>query len=87
MPKKYEKDFFRNIFSISFPAIVNHSTQNTTNITHLNNPRIDKLLEDGRKTLDLNLRKSIYSDFQRFLVEEVPAIFLFYPETYTLTRN
>ena len=63
-----------------------HSTQGT-NLTHLNNPRIDKLLEDGRKTLDLKDRKKIYADFQRYLLEEAPAIFLFHPETYTITRK
>lgn len=64
-----------------------HSTQEATNLTKLNNPRIDKLLEDGRKTFDIKSRKIIYSEFQKFLVDEVPAIFLFYPETYSLTRD
>lgn len=64
-----------------------HSTQGSTNLTRLNNPRIDKLLEDGRKTYDINLRKSIYLDFQKYLVEEVPAVFLFYPESYSVTKK
>jgi len=64
-----------------------HSTQDTTNITNLKNPRIDKLLEDGRKTWDLESRKKIYQDFQKYLVEEVPVIFLFHPTTYTIVRN
>ncbi|TSC85460.1 MAG: Uncharacterized protein G01um101416_847 [Microgenomates group bacterium Gr01-1014_16] len=63
-----------------------HSTQ-AGNITRLNNPRIDKLLEDGRKTLDIEARKSIYADFQKFLLEESPAIFLFHPHTYTISRQ
>lgn len=63
-----------------------HSTQ-AGNITRLNNPRIDKLLEDGRKTLDNTERKAIYADFQRFLLEESPAIFLFHPHTYTISRQ
>jgi peptide/nickel transport system substrate-binding protein len=33
------------------------------NITHYKNLRIDKLLEDGRKTVDVNQRKTIYNDF------------------------
>ncbi len=64
-----------------------HSTQNQTNITHYNNPRIDKLLEDGRTTLDNSTRKQIYFDFQRFLLEDPPAIFLYYPATYTFFRR
>jgi len=62
-----------------------HSTQNT-NITGYNNPRVDKLLEDGRKTEDMKKRKEIYLDFQRFLVEDAPAIFLFHPTVYIISR-
>lgn len=64
-----------------------HSTQiDKNNLTKLNNSRIDKLLEDGRQTLDVQERKKIYQDFQRFLLEESPAVFLSYPTVYTITR-
>ncbi|MFH0943461.1 MAG: ABC transporter substrate-binding protein [Candidatus Beckwithbacteria bacterium] len=63
-----------------------HSTQNT-NITHYSNLKIDKLLEDGRKISDIDQRKEIYQDFQRFLLEDLPAIFLSYPTTYTISRK
>jgi len=63
-----------------------HSTQ-TTNISHYKNPKIDKLLEDGRKTLDQEKRREIYFDFQRFIVEETPAIFLFHPIVYTIEKK
>lgn len=63
-----------------------HSTQNLTNLTNLNNPRIDKLLEDGRKTYDIIQRKNIYFDFQKYLLEEIPVIFLYYPETYSIIK-
>lgn len=64
-----------------------HSTQGATNLSKFNNPRIDKLLEDGRKILEFSERKKIYSDFQRFLLDESPAVFLYYPETYTITKK
>jgi peptide/nickel transport system substrate-binding protein len=64
-----------------------HSTQTSTNITHYQNPRIDKLLEDGRGELNVEDRKKIYLDFQRFLVEDSPAAFLYYPSTYTVSRR
>jgi len=64
-----------------------HSTQTATNITHYQNPRIDKLLEDGRSTINIEDRKKIYLDFQRFLVEDSPAAFLYYPTTYTISRK
>ena len=68
-----------------------HSTQIATNITRYKtskeSQRIDKLLEDGRKTLDLEERKKIYMDFQRFLLEDSPVIFLYRPTTYTISRK
>lgn len=63
-----------------------HSTQTNTNITKLNNARIDKLLEEGRQQNDQIERKKIYQEFQTFLLEESPAIFLSYPTLYTITR-
>lgn len=63
-----------------------HSTQ-TTNITGYNSPKIDKLLEDGRKTLDRVERERIYSDFQKYLVDDAPAAFLYYPTVYTVKRR
>lgn len=64
-----------------------HSTQTATNITGYVNVKIDKLLEDGRQELDINKRKIIYADFQRRLVEDVPAIFLYYANSYTVRRR
>ncbi len=64
-----------------------HSTQKDTNITNLANVKIDKLLEDGRVTLNKEERLRIYTDFQKYLVDEAPATFLFYPTVYTITRK
>lgn len=69
-----------------------HSTQTGTNVTNYGqpakeSPRIDKLLEDGRRTMDQEQRKTIYYDFQRFLIEDLPVIPLFYPVTYTISRK
>jgi ABC-type transport system substrate-binding protein len=63
-----------------------HSTQNNTNITKLNDARIDKLLEEGRQTSDQIERKKIYQNFQTYLLEESPAIFLYYPTINTISR-
>lgn len=63
-----------------------HSTQ-PTNFTHYTNLKVDKLLEDGRRTLDQNLREEIYQDFQRFLLEDSPAIFLFPTSAFDLSRK
>lgn len=64
-----------------------HSTQITSNISKYTDPRIDKLLEDGRAIVNAEERKKIYLDFQRFLVEDAPAVFLYYPTNYTVERK
>ncbi len=64
-----------------------HSTQNLGNISKYKNVRVDKLLEDGRSTLDIQARKDIYFDFQKVITDELPAYFLYYPSVYTITRK
>ena len=65
-----------------------HSTQkDSTNISKFGNVRVDKLLEDGRLELSSEARRTLYLDFQRFLLEELPASFLYHPVTYTITRK
>lgn len=63
-----------------------HSTQKS-NITHYSDLKVDKLLEDGRQISDQAQRREIYQDFQRFIVEDSPAIFLSHPTTYTISRK
>lgn len=63
-----------------------HSGQEN-NITRYENKRIDKLLEDGRKTADINERKKIYADFQKYLLADSPASFLYFPYEYEITRK
>lgn len=64
-----------------------HSTQTVSNISQFEAPRIDKLLEDGRSTLTKSDRKKIYLDFQRFLMEDIPAVFLYHPTYYQIVRK
>lgn len=64
-----------------------HSTQEAGNISRYKNVRIDKLLEDGRSTLNQKERKEIYDNFQRFIMDDMPAYFLYYPYVYTIKRR
>lgn len=57
-----------------------HSTQAQTNISQFSNPRIDKDLEDARKTNDLKVRLNRYQDFQKTLLDHAPATFLYFPK-------
>lgn len=63
-----------------------HQSQEN-NITRYKNLRIDKLLEDGRKTVDLEARKKIYMDFQKYLLNDSPATFLYFPYEYNVRRK
>ena len=63
-----------------------HSDQKN-NITKYKSLRVDKLLEDGRKTTDLTKRKEIYRDFQKYLLDDSPAAFLYFPYEYQFIRK
>lgn len=63
-----------------------HSTQ-STNIGRGSDEKIDKLLEDGRITYDQKARKAIYFDFQKSFSEELPALVLYHPSTFNLSRH
>ncbi len=63
-----------------------HSTQ-IGNIGKNTDEKIDKLLEDGRTTLDQKERKKIYLDFQKSFAEELPALPLFHPSYVDLSRK
>lgn len=64
-----------------------HSSQKGTNITKLNNVKVDKYLEEGRRLLNPVQRKINYADFQKTIAEEVPAYFMFHPYEYTIRRK
>lgn len=57
-----------------------HATQTKTNLTKYDSKRVDKDLEDGRKTIAEEDRKTKYFDFQKTLLEDAPAIFLYFPK-------
>ena len=64
-----------------------HSTQSATNIAKYKSDRIDKILEDARSEMNLEEQKSLYFDFQRFLMEDLPAAFLYHPKVYTIEHK
>lgn len=57
-----------------------HTTQTKTNLTKYDSKRVDKDLEDGRKLIPEEDRKAKYFDFQKTLLEDAPAIFLYFPK-------
>lgn len=63
-----------------------HSTQ-TGNLANYKSFKVDKLLEDGRQTLNQDKREEIYANFFKAITEDVPAAFLFYPKVYSISRK
>lgn len=51
------------------------------NFIGFKNAEVDRLLEEGRHTLDQDQRKRIYGRFQEILAEQQPYIFLYVPES------
>lgn len=62
-----------------------HSGQ-PNNITRYKNLRIDKLLEDGRKEVNAGERKKIYANFEKYLLDDSPASFLYLPYNFFVSR-
>jgi peptide/nickel transport system substrate-binding protein len=51
------------------------------NFVGFSNPEVDRLLEEGRRTFDLEKRKKAYFRIQEILAEELPYVFLYVPES------
>ncbi len=64
-----------------------HSTQKQGNIGNYQNMKIDKILEDGRDTISIEMRKKIYDNYQKIIMDDPPGIFLYYPYIYIITRK
>jgi len=50
------------------------------NFISYSNPEVDRLLEIGRRTFDIEKRKKAYYRIQEILAEEVPYVFLYVPD-------
>ncbi len=64
-----------------------HSTQSLAKLIGYVNLRVDKLLETGRSTYKIADRRTSYIDLQKTLSDDPPALFLFYPYSYTVRRK
>ncbi len=60
-----------------------HSSQKNDpglNLSGYENKDVDKLLKEARETLDENLKKEKYEEFQDILIEDAPCVFLYSPD-------
>lgn len=57
------------------------------NSTGYNNPKMDALLDEARGTDDLAVRKPLYSEIQKILIEDIPNVPLFFAVEYGAARK
>lgn len=58
------------------------------NLSGYKNSQVDKLLEDGRLNSNTEVRKASYTEFQKLLTADLPAIFLYTPHyLYALNKE
>ena len=82
-PRQYEALLFGQILGADpDPFAFWHSSRKKDpglNLALYNNQKADKILEDARQSLDLEFRQQKYVDFQKLLLEDMPAVFLYSP--------
>ncbi len=90
-PRKFEALLYGTVIGrdMDFFAFWHSSQRNDPglNIAMYANSKVDKLLEDARKTLDTNLRIQKYLSFQDEIRKDVPAVFLYSPEFIYIVPN
>ncbi|MCK9614652.1 MAG: peptide-binding protein [Candidatus Omnitrophica bacterium] len=67
-----------------------HSTktkEKELNFVSFANPEVDKLLERGRRTFDIEKRKQAYFRIQEIIAEELPYIFLYVPDSLPIVSS
>ena len=82
-PRQYQALLFGEVLGADpDPFAFWHSSQKKDpglNLALYNSKQADKLLEDGRQTLDPAIRAQKYEEFQKLVVEDAPVIFLYSP--------
>jgi len=64
-----------------------HSSQSESNLSHYQNLKVDKILEEIRATTKVSVKKKLAADFQKNFADDPPAIFLYYPYLYQIQRK
>ena len=82
-PREYQAILFGEVLgSDPDPFAFWHSSQKRDpglNLALYDNEKIDKVLEEARQNLDKKIRIEKYEEFQKLLVDDVPAVFLYSP--------
>jgi peptide/nickel transport system substrate-binding protein len=88
-PRAFEALFYGIVVGADpdmYPLWHSSQVEAGLNIANYDNNEVDKLLEDARKSSDNEVRREKYLQFQEYLAEDLPAIFLYSP-TYTYLQS
>jgi len=91
-PRNYQALLFGEVLSADpDPFAFWHSTQKKDpglNIAFYDNKDADKLLQDARQTINPEERTEKYAEFQKILIDDAPAVFLYSPiYLYPVNKN
>ena len=82
-PRQYEALLFGEVLTLNpDPFSFWHSTQRKDpglNLAVYSNKKVDGLLETARQAEDPEIKAAKYAEFQKIIVSEIPAIFLYSP--------
>jgi len=88
-PRKFDALLYGEVVGrdMDFFAFWHSSQRNDPglNISMYTNAKVDKLLEDARKTSDTSVRITDYQNFSGEVQKDVPAVFLYSPEFIYIT--
>ena len=76
-----DPDFYYTIFHSKSLA------PNGENRGYYVNPKVDKLIEDGRATFDRAKRKATYDEVQKILADELPYLSLYHRDNVAIMRS
>ena len=76
-----DPDFYYTIFHSKSLA------PNGQNRGYYVNPKVDKLIEDGRATFDRAKRKAIYDEVQKILADDLPYLSLYHRDNVAIMRS
>jgi peptide/nickel transport system substrate-binding protein len=80
--KDYDMAFFQNALRFADPDSIMYMTFHSAEIRYkgwnpgYSNPRVDELIENGRKETDQQARVEIYNELQHIVTDEVALLFL-----------
>ena len=79
-PPKYQANINWYIHPATPDLSAYYATGAGSNTFNYSNPEVDRLFDEGRKTADRQKQVEIYGKIQKIMADDLPVLFLFYPD-------